>query len=124
MQTVEEALDKLEKSNFRSRFHLDEKDFEYIDKKGMDKIRSHAVDFIASRLAPANIPNDGKQTPMKGHPVFKAQHATACCCRGCLNKWYRVKKNTELSKIQQEKIVGLIMGWIERELKRHKESDT
>lgn len=118
MQTVEEALDKLEKSDFRSRFHLDEKDLEYINRKGLDTIRSHAVDFVASRLAPANIPNDGKQTPMKGHPVFKAQHATACCCRGCLNKWYHVRKNTELSKIQQEKIVGLIMGWIERELQR------
>ena len=22
--------------------------------------------------------------------VFVAQHATACCCRGCLEKWYRV----------------------------------
>lgn len=121
MQTVEEALDKLEKSDFRSRFHLDEKDLEYINRKGLDTIRSHAVDFVASRLAPANIPNDGKQTPMKGHPVFKAQHATACCCRGCLNKWYRVRKNTDLSKTQQEKIVRLIMGWIERELQRYTE---
>ena len=40
-------------------------------------IRQHAQDFIAKREAPAFIPNDGKQTPMKGHPVFIAQHATA-----------------------------------------------
>lgn len=38
-------------------------------------IRQHAQDFIAKREAPAFIPNDGKQTPMKGHPVFIAQHS-------------------------------------------------
>ena len=88
--TINEALEKLKKSNFRSSFHLTKKDREYIESKGIEVIRSHAYDFIRKRLAPAYIPNDGEQTPMRGHPVFKAQHAVACCCRGCLNKWYRV----------------------------------
>ena len=52
---------------------------------------------------------------MRGHPVFKAQHACACCCRGCLEKWYRVKKGRELSPEAQKKIVDLLMAWIERE---------
>jgi exodeoxyribonuclease V alpha subunit len=82
----------------------------------MDTIREHAADFIAKRIAPAEIPNDGFQTPMKGHPVFKAQHACACCCRGCLNKWYKVPKNVELSRLQQEKIVNLLMARIEKEI--------
>lgn len=37
--------------------------------KGLPTIRKHAEDFVAKRLAPAVIPNDGKQTPMRGHPV-------------------------------------------------------
>ena len=115
MQTVDEALKKLERSRFRSSFHLKEKDKAYIREKGMDVIRKHAGDFVRERLAPADIPNDGKQTPMKGHPVFIAQHATACCCRGCLNKWYHVAKGTELTEVQQEKIVRLIMASIEKE---------
>lgn len=115
MQTINEALDKLSKSTFRSSFHLSAKDKAYIDEKGMDTIRLHAYDFISSRLAPAELPNDGKQTPMRGHPVFIAQHATACCCRGCLYKWYRVKKGKQLSEVQIDKIVNLIMAWIERE---------
>ena len=77
MQTIEDALAKLNKSKFRSRFHLKQEDIDYIDKKGLEKIRSDAEDFISKRLAPAQIPNDGRQTPMKGHPVFIAQHATA-----------------------------------------------
>ena len=115
MQTIEVAMAKLNKSKFRSRFHLKQEDIDYIDKKGLEKIRSDAKDFISKRLAPTQIPNDGRQTPMKGHPVFIAQHATACCCRGCLNKWYNVPKNTELSAVRQKKIVNLIMAWIEKE---------
>ena len=115
MQTIDEALNKLKKSKFRSKFHLSDKDKKYIDDKGLEVIRLHAEDFIAQRLAPDNIPNDGKQTPMRGHPVFIAQHACACCCRGCLSKWYRVNPNKQLSPTEQEKIVNLIMTWIERE---------
>lgn len=118
MQTIDEALEKLKKSKFRSSFHLSEKDKKYIAEKGLDTIRSHASDFVAARLAPAEIPNDGKQTPMRGHPVFIAQHACACCCRGCLNKWYRVPKGKQLSAADQQKIVNLLMAWIEREVKR------
>ena len=119
MQTLEDALKKLEKSKFRSSFHLKESDFLYIQRVGIDKIRNHAEDFISKRLAPEVMVNDGKQTPMKGHPVFIAQHATACCCRGCLRKWYKVPENIELTEIQQKKIVNLIMAWIERETKNY-----
>ncbi len=115
MQTIDEALAKLQKSKFRSGFHLKKKDIDYIDEKGIDVIRSHAADFVAKRLAPAEIPNDGKQTPMRGHPVFVAQHACACCCRGCLNKWYRVPQGRELTEAEQRKIVNLLMAWIEKE---------
>ncbi len=117
MQTVEQALDKLGKSDFRSSFHLDDNDRKYIEEKGLDIIKNHASDFIRNRLAPSDLPNDGRQTPMRGHPVFKAQHACACCCRGCLNKWYKVPVDIELNEIQQEKIVNLLMAWIEKEMR-------
>jgi len=117
MQTINDALYKLSKSKFRSSFHLNEKMKDYVKKRGMDQIRHDAEKFISERLAPSFIPNDGRQTPMKNHPVFIAQHACACCCRGCLNKWYKVPQNTELSKSQQEKIVNLLMTWIENEMK-------
>ena len=115
MPTINEALLKLKGSKFRAGFHLSEKEREYFADKGMDVVRKHAQDFIRTRLAPANPPNDGKQTPMRGHPVFVAQHACACCCRGCLEKWYKVPQGKALSEIQQEKIVNLLMAWIAEE---------
>ncbi len=116
MATIEQTFKRLEKSAFRSSFHLDQKDREYIAAKGTDKIKEHAEDFISKRLAPAYIANDGRQTPMRGHPVFKAQHACACCCRGCLEKWYHVPKNVELTQDQQRRIVNMLMAWIKKEM--------
>ena len=121
MQTIDQALEKLSHSKFRSRFRLTKEDIVYIEVKGMETIECHARDFIRARLAPSVIPNDGKQTPMRGHPVFKAQHACACCCRGCLNKWYRVPMNTQLTPVQQDKIVRLLMEWIKRQANNYGE---
>lgn len=108
-------LEKLASSKFRSKFRLKEKEKLYIAEKGLETITSHAHDFIAKRIAPANIPNDGKQTPMKGHPVFIAQHATATCCRGCIEKWHHFKKGVQLTESQQEYLVNIIMEWIQRQ---------
>ena len=82
----------------------------------MDTIRQHARDFIAKREAPAVIPNDGKQTPMKGHPVFIAQHATATCCRECIRKWHKMQPGRGLSQVQQDYLVDVIMTWIQQEI--------
>ena len=115
MTTIEQALARLNRSKFRSGFRLSQAEIRYVHEKGTAVIRAHAEDFVAKRLAPASILNDGRQTPMKGHPVFKAQHACACCCRGCLEKWYRVPQGRELTAEQQRKIVDLLMVWIERQ---------
>lgn len=116
MSKIEAKLDSLAKSKFRSSFHLKDKDKEYIYEKGLDTIASLAYDLIKNRLAPAEILNDGKQTPMMGHPVFIAEHATATCCRNCLYKWHHISKNRELLDLEIKYIVNVIMAWIKREM--------
>ena len=119
-QRIERVLESLSKSNFRTKFYLKEKDKEYVKEKGINVIEKHAMDFVEKRLAPRFPKNDGKQTPMRGHPVFVAQHATACCCRGCLYKWHKIPKNIQLSKEQQDYIVEVIITWIKRQMKNQK----
>ena len=109
-------LDKLSNSKFRSSFKLKENDILYINEKGINIVKEHAYDFIIKRLAPKEIKNDGKQTPMKGHPVFIAQHATATCCRGCIEKWHKFPQHRELTKTEQEYLVSVIMEWINRQI--------
>lgn len=114
---IEKLLDSLAKSKFRGSFHLNSKMKDYVKEKGIDKIKSDAYDLIEKRLAPANPLNDGKQTPMRQvHPVFIAQHACGCCCRGCLERIHHITKNRELSKSEIDYIVEVIMTWIKREI--------
>ncbi len=113
---LSDLFNRLAKSTFRSRFHLSQKDRDYISAKGLDTIRRHARDFVAKRLAPAVIPNDGKQTPMRGHPVFLAQHATGCCCRGCFAKWHHIPAGRALTKEEQNYAVSVLMAWIEKQI--------
>ena len=113
---IEYKLNQLSNSKFRSHFHLKENDKLYCKEKGLDIIEQHAYDFIVKRLAPKDINNDGKQTPMRGHPVFISQHATGTCCRGCLYKWHKIEKGKELNDKEIQYIVRLIMEWIKKEL--------
>ena len=108
-------FDRLGRSAFRSRFHLSDKEKDYVADKGIETIRAHAGDIVAKRLAAENPENDGKQTPMKGHPVFLAQHATACCCRTCLEKWHRIPAGKVLTAGEQAYIVDVLMDWIAKE---------
>lgn len=112
---MNDILYRLSKSKFRNSFHLKEKDFIYIEKNGLEKIRSHAVDFITKRQK-IKLVNDGKQTPMRGHPVFIAEHATATCCRGCISKWYHIPEDKILTDEEISYLVDIIMKWIENEM--------
>ena len=111
----DELFRRLCQSDFRSRFHLNDQERKYVAAKGLDVIHKHAEDFVEKRLSPENPENDGKQTPMKGHPVFIAQHATACCCRGCLEKWHNIPAGKKLTKEEQSYVVDVLMDWICRE---------
>ena len=112
---INKKLDSLSKNKFRNSFHLKEKDFRYIEEKGLDKIKEHAYDFINKRIK-VKLINDGKQTPMRGHPVFIAQHACACCCRSCIEKWHHIPNAKELSKDEIDYIVDIMIAWINREI--------
>ncbi len=98
MSDLDDVFERLQRSPFRRKFRLWEAERDYLSRKGLDVVLDHGRDFITKRLAPAYPANDGKQTPMRNHPVFVAQHATATCCRGCLEKWHAIPKGRELTE--------------------------
>ena len=116
--SISQKLTALKKSKFRSKFKLTQKDRDYIAAKGLETIKEHAFQFINSRVAPDFPKNDGKQTPMKDHPVFIAQHATATCCRRCMEKWYQIKRERPLTADEIGFVVELLMGWIKNQVSR------
>lgn len=117
---VEKILNSLAKSKFRSSFHIRKYMINYIDEKGFDTIEKHAKDLITKKIGSAYPLNDGHQTPLKNHPVFIAMHATACCCRSCLYKWYNIPKGRELKKDEIDFLVLLVMTWIKKEFEKAK----
>lgn len=106
------VFSRLSGSPFRRRFRLGEKERAYLADRGLPVVVDHARDFVAKRLAPAEPLNDGRQTPMRGHPVFIAQHATATCCRSCLEKWHGIAAGRPLAGTEQEHVVRAIAKWL------------
>ncbi len=115
MRNLDELFEALQHSEFRRRFCLRGKEATYLREKGLDTILAHAREFIEKRLAPAEPANDGRQTPMQNHPVFIAQHATATCCRGCLEKWHHIPKGWPLSDREVQYVVAVIERWLLRQ---------
>ena len=114
-RNLDEVFQALAGSSFRRRFRLRGSELEYLRRKGLCVVSEHAADFIEKRLAQASPVNDGKQTPMRHHPVFIAQHATATCCRGCLQKWHAIPEGRALESEEKEYILEVIKTWLARE---------
>src|SRR3954465_5595199 len=111
--TIDSTLRVLAKQPFRAKFHLRGRDAATVELRGIDVVRQHARELLANKLAPAAPHKDGKQTPYRGHPVFVAQHATATCCRTCLERWHRIPKGRELTSDEQAYAVDVICRWSE-----------
>ena len=113
MRNLDQLFLALGKSAFRSRFHLRANEQRYLRKKTLSVVLQHASEFLHDRLAPARPKNDGKQTPMQGHPVFVAQHATATCCRRCLEKWHAIPMHVDLNDKQMAYLLAVLSRWLE-----------
>ena len=108
-----QALQKrLARSRFRSKFQLSDKELTYARDRGLEVLEKHAHDFVVRRIGPADPPSEGHQTPVTGHPVFVAQHATATCCRGCLAKWHRMPAGKKLTTAQVNYVTAVLLRWL------------
>ena len=110
---------RLGRSGFRAKFRLSEKELAYARDRGLEVLETHARDFVTRRVAPRDPPNDGKQTPLTGHPVFVAQHATATCCRGCLAKWHNIPEGRKLTNAQINYVTAVLIRWLGDQLAAH-----
>jgi len=109
---LDEVFGRLARSSFRRRFRLRTAERDYLEKKGLETVLQHGEKFIEERLAPADPANDGKQTPMRNHPIFIAQHATGTCCRGCLEKWHDIPKGHALTAEEKAHILSVLRRWL------------
>jgi hypothetical protein len=116
MRDIEEIFRSLASSSFRRKFRLQGRELAYLKMWGVQHVMRQAEELIRKRVAPASPPNDGRQTPWRNHPVFVAQHATATCCRGYLEKTHGISKGKELSGTELEQVLAVIRRWLEAQL--------
>jgi predicted Fe-S protein YdhL (DUF1289 family) len=112
MRERDEVFSRLAQSAFRQRFRLADRERSYLEERGLETILEHARRFIDQRLAPEFPHRDGKQTPYRGHPVFVAQHATATCCRGCLQRWHGIARGRALTRAEREHVLAVLERWL------------
>jgi hypothetical protein len=113
MNDLDEVFGRLGASSFRRRFRLQGRELAYLQTWGLPHVMKQAAELIRKRVAPEVVPNDGRQTPWRNHPVFVAQHATATCCRSCLAKWHGIDAGRPLSTREQAHAVAAIERWLE-----------
>lgn len=91
-------------------FHreLDERAVRHAQRKGRIQLKEAARHRLTKYLAPAQPTRDGRQTPFEGNAIFYAQHATATCCRTCLQYWHNIPKGRELIAEEQEYCAALV----------------
>jgi predicted Fe-S protein YdhL (DUF1289 family) len=115
MIDLDAAFHRLAASAFRRKFRLQGRERAYLDTWGLDRVMDQARKFIDERLAPAQPRNDGRQTPWGNHPVFVSQHATATCCRSCLEKTHDIAKGHELTPEEKQYVLRVIRTWLQRQ---------
>lgn len=112
MISIDEAFARLRRSSFRQKFRLAGKELAYLQTWGLAHVMKQAGDIIDRRVGVASPPNDGKQTPWRNHPVFVAQHATATCCRGCIQKIHEIPAGQPLSADERAHVLAVLERWL------------
>ena len=98
---VEFVFASLKKEMIRHVFwhaEIDEKAVNHARRKGRRGIRAAAEHRLRKVVAPAEPAYDGRQTPKSGNVIYYAQHATASCCRTCVEQWYGLGSLQETEK--------------------------
>lgn len=99
-------------------FHrpVDEVAMRHAQRKGRKALKESVRNRLGKYLAVAEPPRDGRQTPMVGNAIYYAQHATATCCRTCLEYWHDIPKARPLTPEELDYCAGLIDLYLDQKL--------
>jgi len=97
---------------------LDEKAVKYARRDGLKQLRDDSESRVRKSLGPeaSRIFRDGTQTPKTGKALFYAQHATATCCRKCVEYWHGIPRDRALSDEEIGYLAALVFRYIEDRL--------
>lgn len=95
---------------------IDQKAVNHARRKGKIALRVAAAKRLRQSVGNAEPFHDGQQTPKTGNTLYYAQHATATCCRKCIEDWHGVQMGKALTDGQINYFTDLLMLYIEERL--------
>jgi hypothetical protein len=80
---------------------------------GLEALKLRVRPLLEKKIGPEKIFRDGTQTKKEGSAIYYAQHATATCCRKCLEYWHGIERNRELTKEELDYCEGLVCSYLD-----------
>jgi Domain of unknown function (DUF4186) len=81
-------------------------------RSGLRQLLVEAESSIRERVGSPRHPVQGRQTPWDGNIIYYAQHATACCCRRCIEVWYGISRKRNLTEEEIRYFTELVSIYI------------
>jgi hypothetical protein len=95
---------------------LNQRAINHAKRKGKRRLRQCVHRHLESAIGPAKPYRDGSQTTMSDdapNAIPYGQHATATCCRKCLEFWHNIPQGVELTPEQLDYCSELVSLYIE-----------
>lgn len=94
---------------------IDQRALNYARRKGRIKLAEAARKRLASSIGPEKPYRDGQQTPHEGsgNPLHYAQHATATCCRRCVEEWHGIPRGRPMTGEEIDYLTALVLQYLE-----------
>jgi hypothetical protein len=117
---LEHTFECLSKEWIRHHFWhrpFDQHAINHARRKGMLAFRTgEAAKRIRQSVGKTRHPMEGKQTPFEKNVLFYAQHATAACCRKCIEYWHGIPTGRPLADDEVSYLAQLALRYVERRL--------
>lgn len=118
---VEHTFEQLRHELIRHHFwHVpfDQKAINHAIRKGRINLYEAAHQRIATSVGRSrdDNPRDGRQTGFTDNTLFYAQHATASCCRTCIEYWHGIPADRGLADGEVEYLTELVTRYLDERL--------
>jgi hypothetical protein len=118
LSEIGHTLEELQKERIRHHFWhkvIDERARRHAYRKGRTGLRVAAAHIIRKSVG-EDGGFDGRQTALQGNVIFYGQHATASCCRKCIEEWHDVPRGRPLTKDEIAYLTELVLRYVEKRL--------
>ena len=97
---------------------FDQKAIDHAKRKGREGLRNAAERRLIQSVAAtkSELTRDGNQTPFTGNVLYYAQHATATCCRKCIQEWHGIPREHRLTQKEIGYMTELLMHYVDNRM--------